>query len=297
MAPERVANPPLIVIVGQTASGKSDLAMTLAVKFGGEIIAADSRTIYRSMDIGTAKPTREDQALVPHHIIDIRNPDEYFSAAEFKKLASRAITEIYSKGKLPIIVGGSGLYIDSVLYDFSFSPPADPYLRLRLNALPIEELKAIINEQGIVMPNNHLNKRHLVRQIETGGVSSENSSLRSNTLVVGMPVTSEVISHRIVQRIDNMIASGFIDEARHLFEIYDSNAPGLQAPGYKAYGMYVNGDISLDDVRTHFIKGDTRLAKRQRTWFKRNKSIHWVEEQIKIVDLVTSFLNNNTSKL
>ncbi len=282
---------PLIVIVGETASGKSALAIELAKQFDGEIICADSRTVYKGMDIGTAKPTSEEQAVVPHHLLDIITPDKSFSAADFQRTANQMITDIVARGKLPIMVGGTGLYIDSVLFDFEFRRPAESAERERLEAMSVHELQAEIARAGLQLPENLQNKRHLMRTIETGGVVGSRHDLRPNTLVLGLRVEREELEKRIAARTDAMVQAGFVEEVRGLGEQYGFDAPGLQAPGYKAFRKYLAGESDMSSARDEFIKNDLHLAKRQRTWFKRNKSIQWLGDRSLAVDIVTTFLN------
>lgn len=282
---------PLIVIVGQTASGKTAVAMELAEKFDGEIVCADSRTIYKGMDIGTAKPTAEEQNRVPHHGIDLIYPDETFSAAQFKEYALNVIQDIHRRGKLPILVGGTGLYIDAVLFDFQFGEPADLRLREKLSAKTISELQSIINKHGYPMPENTQNKRYLIRTIERRGVSGENKGMRPNTLVVGLAAKPELLKERIVQRVNTMLGAGFIDEYRQLLSRYPNTAPGFLAPGYKAFAGYLDGTLTIDEAKDEFARNDWQLARRQRTWFKRNDSVQWVNDRSIAVAIVTTFLN------
>lgn len=177
---------PLIAIVGPTASGKTALALGIAERFAGEIICADSRTIYKGMNIGTAKPTAEERARVPHHCIDLIEPGETFSAADFKRCALAAIEDIRMRGKVSILVGGTGLYVDAVLFDYQFGEQADPVLRAELSAKTIEELQERIRQYGYVMPENKQNKRYLVRTIERRGDAGKRSALRSNVIVIGL---------------------------------------------------------------------------------------------------------------
>ena len=163
---------PLVVIAGPTASGKSSLAMELAQQFRGEIICADSRTIYTGMDIGTAKPSSADRALVPHWGLDLVEPGEYFSAADFKTYAVQKIAEIRARGHVPFLVGGTGLYIDSVVFDYAFGPAADKERREQLNTMTIEELYNYCNKNNVVLPENEKNKRYVIRAIELAGIPS-----------------------------------------------------------------------------------------------------------------------------
>lgn len=284
-------NPPLVAIVGETASGKTALAIQLAKQFNGEIICADSRTIYKDADIGTAKPLLEEQSGIPHHLLDVVSIDDSFSAADFKRQVQICINDIAARGKVPFLVGGTGLYIDAVIFDFSFADPPDVAERQRLQALSIEELTQELHERQIPMPTNSRNPRHLMRALETGGMKASDTILRSNTLVIGLEIDREVLRQKLIARVDAMVAAGFIDEVRRLSAQHGWSAPGLNAPGYKAFRSYVEGNISLDEAKALFVQNDWKLAKRQRTWFKRNKSIHWVTDIQKAVELVTTFLN------
>jgi len=254
-----VSNPsPLLVIVGPTASGKTDLAIELAQKYDGEIICADSRTVYKGLDIGTAKPSREQRNLVQHHLLDVVRPDQPFTVADFKKQALRAMDDISRRGKLPIMVGGSGLYIDVVLFDYSFSND---------------------HERDPVNPR-HAN--------QASGHSR--SKLRENTLIIGIDVDADVLKQRIRYRVERMDAEGLINEMHTVHKAYPG-AKALDAPAYKAFKAYVAGSITRDEAKRRVVQNDYQLSRRQRAWFKRNKSIHWVSDPSNIDDLVTTFLN------
>ncbi len=256
-----MATGPLIVIVGQTASGKSDIAMQLAQQFDGEIICADSRTVYRGMDIGTAKPTSADQAKVPHHLLDVVTPDESFTAADFQRLASRAIDDILSRGKVPFLVGGSGLYVDAVIYDYTFS-----------------------GQDGELDPDN---PRH--RKL---GSSPVNNTLRPNLQILGPSLETDELRARIEVRVDTMLNNGFIDEAVRLGRQF-----GWENEQHTIYGVvreYVAGKVSLDELKADLVKRHMSLAKRQKTWFQRNKSIHWVKSPQEAIKLTTDFLNKQS---
>lgn len=283
---------PLVVVLGPTASGKSALAMELARRFDGEIIAADSRTVYKGMDIATAKPTAADQREVPHHLIDVVTPGDPFSVADFQRLANRAVVEISERGRLPILVGGSGLYIDAVIYDFSFRQPANPELRRQLEELSVEELQQLLEERGIALPHNQRNPRHLIRSLETSGALPQRGPLRPRTLVIGLNPGPDVLRQKITQRIDAMVEEGLIEEARQLSARYGWDTPALQAPGYKAFRPYLAGAVSLDHAKQLFVQYDTQYAKRQQTWFKRNRDVQWISNLADAVALVTTLLNN-----
>lgn len=283
--------PPLIVIVGETGSGKSALAIDLAQIFDGEIIAADSRTIYRGLDIVTAKPTSAELNLVQHHLLDVVNPNQTFSAAEFKLAATKVLQEIAVRGRVAFLVGGTGLYVDAVIYNFEFKEKADSAKRRALQALSIKELQAILLKQGIPLPHNALNPRHLIRAIETGGRRGVRSELRPNTLVIGLAVDREELKRRILRRVDDMIAAGLIDEIDRAAREFGWNAPGLQTPGFKAFKSYLDGDLTMTEAKELFVREHLRLAKRQRTWFRRNQDIHWISKKEEAVDLITTFLN------
>lgn len=283
--------PPLIAIVGETASGKTALAIEIAEQFDGEIICADSRTVYKGLDIGTAKPTLEEQNRIPHHVLDVVTPDQPFSAADFKRLANEAITDIASRGRLPLLVGGTGLYVDAVLFDYSFADAPDPDERRRLQSLSIDELQSEIIARGIPMPENSKNQRYLMRALETGGVAAARKPLRENTLVLGKSIDREALRNKVIRRVDAMMTAGFVQEVESAALKYGWDAPGLNATGYKAFHAYIDGSISLEQAKEQFVRNDMQLAKRQRTWFKRNKSIHWVTDHDQSVELVTTFLN------
>ncbi len=267
--PQTSQSKPLIVIVGQTASGKSALAMELAEKFDGEIICADARTIYKGMDIGTAKPSADDQAKVTHHLLDIITPDQPFTAAVFKSLATEAIKDIQSRKKLPIIVGGTGLYIDSVLFDFEFRSKGDSERRAELEKLSVEELQAELQAEGIPLPENTQNPRHLIRALETGGEASEQKPIRENTLVLGLEIEPEKLSKNIDERVAKMIEAGLRQEVNNLVNVYGWEAPGMSAIGYKEWRQLFSGEVTSESKIEHLIIKNTKdYAKRQKTWFR-----------------------------
>lgn len=285
----------LVVVVGETASGKSALALRLARKFVGEIICADSWTVRRGADIGTAKPTLEDQALAPHHLLDVVGPDEDFTAAVFKRLANAAIKDISSRGKLPIMVGGTGLYIDGVIYDFGFLPAGDRHDRQALNLLSVSELLQKIADLQLELGDIDIgNKRRLIRLIETNGAKPSRQKLRDDTLIIGLKTDRKALEQRVISRADNMLTRGLEDEVRGLAERYGWGCEALKGVGYAQWKGYFAGTQTLAETRQKIIKANLDLAKRQRTWFKRNKSIQWFSTPVKwsaVADTITTFLD------
>jgi tRNA dimethylallyltransferase len=277
---------PLVVIVGPTGSGKSALALQIATKFNGEIISADSRTIYEGMDIGTAKPSKYDQAKVPHYLLSFLSPNEPFTAAEFQRLASKKIDEITGRGKLPIIVGGTGLYIDGVVFDFAFLPPVPQAEREELQRLSVKELQDKLTLEGIALPDNKQNPRHLIRSLETNGAVPVKKNLRSNTLMLGIDISKEALLRRIEIRVEQMVKAGLKEEVYKLAEQYGWDAPGLSGVGYKEWHEF----SSTNEVKAAIVRNTMQYAKRQRTWFKRNLNINWVKNSAEAEKLVQKFL-------
>lgn len=281
---------PLVVIVGPTASGKSELAIRVAEAHNGEIICADSRTVYKGMDIGTAKPTPEDQARVPHHLLDIVEPGQPFNAAMFKELADRAIEDITAQGKLPILVGGTGLYIDAVIFDYEFGEPADPARREALQRQTVEELQEICRQKHIELPVNSRNKRHLIRAIELQGLPQRKAELRPHTLVVGISTDKEVLRSRIAERAYAMITQGIEGEVRQLGEKYGWQGEAMTGNIYRIFKQVIDGIKSQDEAIQECIKSDALLAKRQLTWFRRNPYTVWGTPQ-ELLQKITHFLD------
>jgi len=284
-------HPPLIVIVGQTASGKSRVGLELARHFAGSIIACDSRTVYKGLDIGTAKPSQAEQREIPHYLIDIVAPNESFTAADYKRRALDAIRDVVTRGRLPILVGGTGLYADAVLHDFTFRKP-NTAERQRLAGLSVEELQRLIGKRRIEMPENSRNPRHLIGVLEAGGILKERKPLRPNTLIIGMSMPMDELGHRVHERTIAMIRQGLEEEVRNLASQYGWDAPALQATiGYREFHDYCEGTATLDEVIQRIEANTRSLAKRQRTWFRREPAIKWISKPEESVDLVTTFLN------
>jgi tRNA dimethylallyltransferase len=288
--------PKLVVIVGETASGKSSLALRVAETCNGELICADSWTVRRELNIGTAKPSTEEQRRVRHHLLDVVGPDEDFTAAVFKRLANDAIADIASRGKLPIMVGGTGLYVDGVLYDYNFLPAGEPYMRAELNKLTIDELLARIDAAGLELGNVDIrNKRRLIRLLETDGAEQAKHELRGNTLLLGLQPKRDELKARITTRVQTMLDQGLEEEVRRLSAQYGWDCEGLKGIGYREWQDYFLDYQSLDKTTERIISSTVGLAKRQRTWFKRNKSIQWLPTPVNyahVDELITTFLNN-----
>jgi tRNA dimethylallyltransferase len=288
---------PLIVIVGETSSGKTSLGIKIAQKIGGEIICADSWTVYKGFDIGTAKPTADERKLVPHHLLDIADPAEGFSAPLFQAHAKRAIEEIASRGKVPMMIGGTGLYIDSVIFEYGFLPAPDPALRAELSAMSLEDIVQRAHNMNLDLSQiDQRNKRRVMRLIENEGAVPGKQELRESTLVLGVGVARDELRDRITARVDSMMAGGLETKVRRLAERYGWGAEPMKGIGYREWREYFEGQQSLDLVRQRIISSTMSLAKRQRTWFTRNKSIHWINnrgDSSAYVDLTTTFLNKH----
>jgi len=270
------SNLPLIVITGPTASGKTSLAIKIAEQFSGEIICADSRSVYKGMDIGTAKPSKLEQSKVPHWGLDLVEPNEYFSVSDFKDYALNIIDEIRSRGHIPFLVGGTGLYIDSIIFDYQFGNKADINERKKLNEMTIQQLWDYCNNNNINLPENKCNKRYVIRSIERKGsdLLRRNQPI-DNTFVVAITTDRAILKDRIEQRIEQLFDDGVVKEARILGEIYGWGGEAFKGNIYPLARQYLLNQITFDEMRTKLITSDWRLAKRQLTWLRRNKFIHW----------------------
>jgi len=275
-----MASDRLIAIVGPTASGKTALAIRIAEQLNGEIICADSRTIYKGMDIGTAKPTTEEQSKVPHWGLDSAHPGQPFMSADFKKYADAKIADIQARGKLPLLVGGTGLYVDSLLYDFTFGEKADNSVRDRLETMSIEELTKYCITNNVTLPENKKNKRYLVRAIERKSMSNIGKSvLRTQYHIVGIATNIHTLRTRIVQRTEQLFANGVEQEATLLGKKYGWNSEAMTGNIYPLLKKHFDNELSIDDVKEKFVTADYKLAKRQMTWFRRNPDIMWATLQ------------------
>ena len=269
---------PLIVIAGPTASGKSNMAIELAEQYGGEIICADSRTIYEHMDIGTAKPSREDQARVPHWGLDIVQPDETFSAADFKKYAFQKIDEIRARGHVPFLVGDTGLYVDGVIFDYQFGPAADLEKRAELEHMSVDDLYKYCIQNNITLPENEKNKRYLIRAIERKNTSGTRLMTPiNNCIIVGITTEKDDLRARIAKRSEQLFDDGVVEEAKMLGEKYGWETQSMTGNIYRLAHAFLNNEITQQEFKLRNETADWQLAKRQLTWLKRNKFITWLQ--------------------
>jgi len=283
---------PLIVIVGPTASGKSATAMKIAEEYNGEIICADSRTIYKYMNVGTAKPSDEDRARVPHWGLDLVEPGDPFTAADFKYYAQQKVKEIRQRGHLPMIVGGTGLYVDGVIFDYEFAQP-NPELREKLEALTLKELQEYCADNNISLPENQQNRRYVIRAIERKNLRVKRLfEPIANTLVVGITTERDALRRRIEGRAEQLFETGMVEEARMLGEKYGWNSEAMTGNIYRLVHQYLNGEFDEEELTQRFITSDWQLAKRQMTWLKRNQFIHW-----KTLDDAHMFIKERISSL
>lgn len=287
---------PLIILTGPTAVGKTKASIGLAKAIGGEIISADSMQVYRHMDIGSAKITKEEMADVPHYLIDILEPEEEFHVVRFQQMAKAAMTDIYSRGKIPIIVGGTGFYIQALLYDIDFTEnEGDSVYREKLEALAKEKGAAYLHGQlAMVDPKAaeeiHANNiKRVIRALEfyhqTGQKISEHNERERQKespyqfCYFVLNDRRECLYERIDQRVDQMIRNGLVQEVQTLKERgCTKQMVSMQGLGYKEIFSYLEGDCSLEEA-VYIIKRDTRhFAKRQLTWFKRERDVIWVQK-------------------
>ena len=287
--------PKVIVIVGPTASGKTSLSIELAKKINGEIVSCDSMQIYKDMNIGSAKPTPDEMQGIKHYMIDIVTPDERFSVAEYKKQAEMAINEILGKGKTPIVIGGTGLYANSLIYGIEYN-------EIKFDEEYREELENIaISRQGLeelynkakaidhvamekISPND---KKRILRVLEiyhsTGKtkteleIESRKNEVKYDYRVFAIDIKRDILYERINKRVDIMIDNGLIDEVKGLLNKYDKFPTAMQGLGYKEVVEYLNGLTTKEEMIEKIKQETRRYAKRQLTWFRKNKQIIWLD--------------------
>lgn len=248
---------PTIIILGPTASGKTGIGIELAKKINGEIISADSRAIYKGMDIGTAKPSLEERKGIIHYGFDLVGPGERFTVADWKKYALEKIEDIKARGKTPIIVGGTGLYIDALIYDYHFKGPTG------------EKIGDF--EQK---------------------TCSDRKEIKGDYLLIGIKWTSEQLRERLKKRVDIMFDEPLYEEVKKLTQLYSWDSQAMKSNIYEYAYKYLNGKLSLEDAKEKFFYDDYHLAKRQLTWFKRNDKINWLELD-KICSFVLKYIHND----
>ena len=285
--------PKILCVVGPTASGKTDYAVELALKCGGEVVSCDSMQIYKHMDIGTAKPTADEMKGVKHHMIDIIEPNESFSVARFSEMARECIDDILLRGKMPVLCGGTGLYFDSTINNINFiQMDTDEEYRKYLesaakefgNEYVYKILKRVDEESAESIHPNNL--KSVIRALEiyktTGKKKSElDKEQLSEPLyepeITGLMRDREVLYDRINKRVDIMMEKGLVEEVSELIKMgIDTEATSMQAIGYKEIIEYLDGKTSLSDAVDKIKRESRRYAKRQLTWFKRNEKIHWI---------------------
>ena len=267
---------PLIVIIGPTASGKTSLAIQLAKKYRGEIICADSRTVYRGMNIGTAKPSLGEQQVVPHWGLDLVDPGDSFSASQFKDYACQKIKEIRSRGNIPFLVGGTGLYIDSVIFDFQFGAKSNEDKRCDLQEMTVSELQQYCANHNILLPENSKNKRYLVRAIERADEKPSRLEVPlNNTIVVGITTDKQLLKQRITDRAKKMFKDGVVEETIELANNSGWCNEAMTGNVYPIIKKLIEKEIDEDQAIQEFIVSDVNLVKRQLTWFRRNPFIEW----------------------
>lgn len=285
----------LIIITGPTAVGKTSLSLDLAQKINGEIISADSMQIYKYMNIGTDKIKEEEMNGIVHHMVDIIDPKEEFTVSDFRSRAIELISDINQRGKVPILVGGTGLYINSIIYDLNFTQVEPHYdIRAKYEKLANEKGREYIHSLLETLDkksadNIHPNdKQRIIRALEicevTGKKASNiNSDFRRvnnvyNLLMIGLYRDREKLYGKINARVDEMIEEGLVDEVKSLYEKgYDENLTSMQAIGYKEIIEYLKGEASLDEAVIKLKRNSRRYAKRQLTWFRREDRIEWVD--------------------
>ena len=301
---------PLIVIIGPTAVGKTELSIELAQRLDGEIISADSRLFYRGMDIGTAKPSLEDRARVPHHMIDVAEPDEVWSLARFQRQVQWHIDQIYKRGHLPFLVGGSGQYVRAVVEGWQIPKVRpDPRLRAALDAWGAEIGTAGLHDRLAALDPQAAEKidprnvRRTIRALEVALSSGRRFSEQSrsgqptyNTLMLGLSRPRPELYQRIDERIENMIASGLVEEVRELLDRgYSPETPTLSAIGYREILAFLAGEISLEEAVVLMKRAIRVFVRRQANWFKPNDpEIQWFEVDPDTIDkmeyTITRFL-------
>jgi len=309
-----MSQPRIVVIAGPTATGKTSLALELALRFNAEIVGADSRQVYRYLDIGTAKPTAEQQASVPHHLLDVVNPDERFDGARFRALALESLRDICERGKRVLVVGGTGLYLRALTRGLFAGPPADADLRARLQAQEQNEGKGFLhNRLKEVDPESarRLHPNDLVRIIRalevfllTGIPISQwqrehgFSERPFATFTIGLVQERETLARGIELRCRQMVQDGLVEELRRVWDMgYSPELPPLQSIGYAQMGAMLRGQYDIEEALMRMALATKRLAKRQLTWLRSEPEVQWFTpaQRQTITDVVERFWMRNPS--
>jgi tRNA dimethylallyltransferase len=309
MAPE-AASPSPLLIVGPTAVGKSEIALSLAERFGGEIISADSMQVYRGLDIGTAKPTAKEQARVRHHLIDVVDIKKRFDAAQFVRLAHKSVVEIQSRGHLPILCGGTGLYLKGFLEGLGEVPPRDDRLRAELETIPMPALLHELAERDPATYHriDQQNPRRVIRAVEVIRLTgkpfslqrahwSAKSGIRGPELAFGLTRPQPELRRRIDLRVEKMFQDGLVAETEALLKSgLAENKTAMQALGYRQVVEYIRGERSLPET-VDLVKIRTRqFAKRQTTWFRRQMQLHWIDLHLKKSADIVALIQDRVAK-
>lgn len=291
-----MSKPKVVVICGPTASGKTALSIELAKRINGEIISSDSMQIYKDMDIGTAKPTKEEMQGIKHYLVDFVEPNKRYSVADFKKDAEKAIEEILKNGKVPIIVGGTGLYVDSLIYGIEYQDIKfdEKYRKELENRVEQEGLESLYNEAKKIDPQamekiSSNDQKRILRVLEIYKATGKNKTeqeaesrkngVKYDYKVFAINMDREKLYERINKRVDIMIEQGLIQEVQDLLKKYDEFPTAMQGLGYKEVVEYLQGNISKEEMIDKVKMETRRYAKRQNTWFKKNKQTIWIEPQ------------------
>ena len=270
----------IIAIVGPTGVGKTELSIQLAKAFKGEVISCDSMQFYKGLDIGTAKVTKAEMLGVKHHLIDILEPSEEYSVAEYQRLVRKKISVLLERDITPILVGGSGLFISSVLYDYKFlGAKRDDTQLEKYESLRLEELVSMLKENSPELAKNTdlENRRRVLRALEKDDFDTENSGKNlyyQNVIIIGLEMDRELLYQRINSRVDKMMNSGLLEEAMWLFE-HDFDTQATKAIGYKELFPYFKGESTLEECVELLKRNSRRYAKRQMTWFKNKMACNW----------------------
>ncbi|MFT8314425.1 MAG: tRNA (adenosine(37)-N6)-dimethylallyltransferase MiaA [Clostridium sp.] len=306
----------LLILSGPTGVGKTDISIKVAKKIGGEIISADSMQIYKYMDIGSAKITKDEMEGIPHYIIDIAEPSDEFSVAQYKQLAERKITELASAGKYPMLVGGTGLYINSLIFNYEFTGTyKDAEYRKYLEVLADKNGKEFVHEMLKEIDVNSYNRlypndlKRVIRALEVYKLTGKTiSELNENQDIYNIPynvhyfvlnMDRERLYNRINRRVDIMLEKGLVDEVIKLKNMgYNSNMQSMKGIGYKEILYYLDGEISLQKAVEMIKQGSRNYAKRQLTWFRKDKRVKWIDkdkfnDEDEIVDFIVNNLKEN----